>query len=263
MNKYDKYDKFLVDNFIPYKKNLKIYNHNGIMISNIDYVIPGAIINIRTGDYTMNYKYKTNYLIEQLDKQLALIPKDFKIYNYFELPINDPKLIDLLNINLNTHVISDLNSIKFDKLPYYIDNTTVARSMGVIINNDSWLLSIKNSIIYIDKKTYMNAICIMSPEEFEKFSQYNLHIVNEQPSEFIIINHKNMNGHPIEFNLKYFKLNITDYNFKIFQHLIIPKRLTSSNITMLIDGVTYKCDKCNKLLFINSLCYDCNPKIII
>lgn len=248
----DKCEQYLKDQMIPYKKNIDIYNHARSHISNISLLIPGASINIKIGDYnSIKNKYKINHLCDNLVKQLDAIPKNYIIYVYFDIYFQNNELIDLIKIDPRIHIIFNFEEIKMQKFPYYINNTTVLRSIGSIHNNKHWLQMLNEEIIYVDNKTYLNSICIMDDEEFDKLSQYDIRIIEDIPNECIIINHKDI------VYLKSTRSYVVDCTFKIFQHLIIPDRLKSGKINMLIDGISTKCPICFKILFTNKSCYDC------
>lgn len=249
------YEQYFQSKCIPYKKNVELFNHQQQLVNTIKYLIPGAVINIKAGQYHINHKYDIEDLIHQINKQLELIPVNYHIYLFFEKRFDDPLLFQEFKINQRVMIVFDLQDIVMQPYPYYIQDTVVLRTMASeSATNCSWLTILKNHIFYVTQNTYLKSICIMNESESQRFKQYQIEIVDNRPDNCIIVNNKDI------VYLKSTRHYTIDYTFTIFQYLIKPYRLKSGTPKIIIENISYICPTCDKLLFVGKLCLDCNPK---
>lgn len=245
-------EQFLKDNNIPYKQDVIIpYGLCQNVPVKFHFIIPGAVIHIKSRHFDKKTRFMNQKIIEQTCKQLELMPPDYLLYLFFEDKLDD-QTRELFNFDEKVKVIESLSEIKMPiKLPYHISDPGIFRSLGSEKNVDYEKLLKKyiDSKIIMNQKTYDSATVIMDLDEIERANKFNVVIKNETPDRKIIIrkNKKEPSKYTKDFTT--FDDYMTTYSVK----RSVPLRI--------IEGISFACTNCGKIVSCGKRCFDCASKI--
>lgn len=235
---------YLIHHNIPYKKNITLCRDRQF-ITEFDLIIPGAIIEAKSGEYKVDHILSHKKLLKQITTQLENIPKDYIIYVLFEREL-DPLVKVQYEFNDRIKVIHKMDDIKYIPFPYCIIDTNVLRSFASTSNPEyKTLLQLYPEII-TTRKAYNRSIVMMDEEEKKRFDQFNIIIQEEIPKRCVLLHGRNV-------------------VYDLFDVFIIHRKyhqLRNSSPLYELDSTSMKCNMCQKIHFIenivNGKCYKCN-----
>jgi len=230
----DHVEQYLIKHDIPYKRNVKVYK-NKTQTHEIDFIIPGAIIEVKH----RILKKHCIYSIKSLLKQIARLKQLYKgiIYFYNRSDEMDDYTRSTFN-ELGVVCIKDLDDIKYDTYSYFTSETGIIKTMSSYLNNDydAFVHKFKDNI-YTTPNTYYRCIVIMTDDEIERLTKYNIKLVDS---------HKKLKN-PVLINSRD---NSFLHSFDIFNIRIKVLGLDNEvrNPTRLISGYTEICTECKELI---------------
>ena len=127
-NNEDLCEQFLKDNNVVYKRNIHVME-NKIQFMEIDFIIPGAIIEIKTGT-----SLPVNRIIKQLQRYIEYVPGSFTIYLYSH-QIFDTDDLHRIQFDPRIKLIRQFTEIAISNIDCFIFDVTAVRSFGSKLNN--------------------------------------------------------------------------------------------------------------------------------
>ena len=248
MNELDACEKYLISNNIPYKKNISFpYGLRQNTAVKFHFIIPGGIIHIKNNHYDRKTRYMNQKLVSQLSKYFDLVPENFTFYIFFAETL-EPDVEEFFNFDERVKIIYSYDLITFKQIPYYIEDPGILRSFGSFNNTDfpHLLTRYKDSQIFTNQECYNRAIVIMDDDEIKRLSEFDIHISDCEPHEYITITTYDKSQDNADFNI--FTDQVKYYSLKNAAPLKI------------IEGITESCHDCGKILFCNKVCYNCKYK---
>ncbi|ARF11877.1 hypothetical protein Klosneuvirus_3_12 [Klosneuvirus KNV1] len=252
-NNEDLCEQFLKDNNVVYKRNIHVME-NKIQFMEIDFIIPGAIIEIKTGT-----SLPVNRIIKQLQRYIEYVPGSFTIYLYSH-QIFDTDDLHRIQFDPRIKLIRQFTEIAISNIDCFIFDVTAVRSFGSKLNNkyEYFLNKYKKNNIIIPKKVYDIATVIMTQTELDRLHKFNIMINDTIPQSINLIHHKISYGTPY---LEYFTKSQYNRLFYLFFDKCNVYGLESWLPTKCISGVSDICKTCNKIYFIkylqNEKCVNC------
>lgn len=237
-------EKYLIDRNIPYKKNITL-SKDKQFITEFDLIIPGGIIEAKSGEYRLDHVLSDKKLLKQIAVQLKNIPEDYVIYLLFEKEL-DHSVKTQYEIDDRIKVIQKIEDIKYVQLSYCVIDSGVLRSLASTSNKEYKTLLAMYPEITTNRKTYNRCIVMMDEEEKKQFDQFKIVFSEEMPKRCILLHGRN-----VVFDL----FNVFCIRFQYYG-------LKSDFPLYELDSTSVKCDSCHKIYFIenilNDKCYKCN-----
>jgi len=239
-------EEFLSSHNIPYEKNITVEHNNVLYFYPI--ITPFCIFNCKGGEYKAYKHFKIDLLVDQINRQLELIPDEFKIY-ILVTQGSDLALLRELFSDKRINIITQLDEsiINYDMMPkYYCENAGVIRSLVSKLNTDYDKLNSMLKGIIFDKSQFDHAITILHDDEMEKLKNYEYTISSIIPERYILVTTSGAlkdDKYDDIFNVFFFKTkcySLEDNN---------NKRL----VCRLVQGISEKCTKCHNIFMIKYL----------
>lgn len=238
-------ENYLIHNHIPYKRNMKLKNNAHQTIAEFDFIIPNAIIEVKSGCFKISEHNKAvNKLLIQLRRIRNNIPNNYKIYLFSVKILSD----DVINLIKECHndviIIYDLKKLEINNYPYATRDTGVLRSFVSEYNDKYNYYKSLYDPLYVPKSIYNRVIIGMTNNQLMRLNDMNIYIVNEIPNDCVYISGRKLN------NLDGDKL------FKVFNEIIPYYDIIYAPIMLIINGVSEWCCKCDKIKYLE--CFDNN-----
>ena len=185
---YEEYIKdYFKSNKLPYYMNVNVKKENKDSFCELDFVIPGGVIEVKNviyGEKTVAALYD---LVCQLDRIIKIIPDDFSMFliinpniadvKYVQYVLNNSVLYDLSTVQL----VTDPSQITFAPYEYWIDKRKhldrYASLLNTTHNSDVNLLKNKTSVL---KEIYDSLYIYMTHDEEEQLKEYNMKVISEE-----------------------------------------------------------------------------------
>lgn len=247
---------------IPFKRNVKLYDASKCVRIEIDFVIPGAVIEVKSEDVKFYKKFTTEKIVHQISRLAQYVDDaDFTIYL---IVVDDDQIVKkLVEHDKRIKVITNMNEIVCSaRLPYFCNHVGMIRTLGSLefeAFSDTCDL-IKGNIIFGD--TYLRAISIMTDEELDRLSVYKFtrEAVSEYPYPHIEISSKS-----IRKNLSVYSMSDKYTLLYIFDHFLrrCPLGPTVRAPIRLFEKITKFCDNCNTniIFYENDMCPSCKNNV--
>lgn len=224
---------------------MKLKNNAYQTIAEFDFIIPNAIIEVKSGCFKISEHNKSvNKLLTQLRRIRNNIPLNYKIY-LFSVKILSDEVINLIKeCHNDVIIIYDLNKLEINNYPYATRDTGVLRSLVSEYNDKYNYYKSLYDPLYVPKSIYNRVIIGMTNNQLMRLNDMNIYIVNEIPNECVYISGRKLN------NLDGDKL------FKIFNEIIPYYDIIYAPIMLIINGVSEWCCRCDKVKYLE--CFDNN-----
>jgi hypothetical protein len=230
----DETEKYLKEHGIPYYKNVK-YKLKKEDVFELDFITPAGLIEVKNTD-----KYEKMKIRKQIKRFLKYLPLDIMIYIY------NPRKCKDINLKLGNNCdrvkyVHDLNDICFPKIPYYVTNPQVLRSI-CSLNNPNYDQYI-DCDIFTSKFAYKVAPIILNGIELIRFNSLNIQFENKA-RKYIELD--------LTKKYKLIKNSTLERIHKMFYAFRIVIDSYSNNIsdpTEVIKGITQQCTYCNKIIW--------------
>ncbi|QKF94474.1 hypothetical protein QKU48_gp1016 [Fadolivirus algeromassiliense] len=232
---------------IPYKRNV-IIRDKKLTVAEYDFIIPNAVIEVKSGSFDLNFKKGIDKLITQLERILRFIPKHFTLYYFFVNQLND-EVYDLLS-TYNIKIMYDLNDLEYDMTgyTYYTRDTAVVRSLVNLDNSKFSSFNKDHNILTIPKYIYYRAVASMSDIELYKLNKINLYFTNDEPEKYIYLTGRKLS--PNKESL-----------WNIFYEYVPYTKPDYASRMLLFNLITDICQKCNEIKYDecieNNVCSKC------
>lgn len=228
-------ERYLLNNNIPYKRNI---TSKKPIHYEFDFVIPGAVIEVKNTTI-----YRVSTLIEQLVKMRKHLFNDTILYVYnHKAPFNDEFRREIESIP-NTYVLDNLNKIQVKPFSILINRLDVVKSL---ISEDNPRFYIEYKHAYLTRDVYRRLLCIMLPEEQERFDDYDFEIVdddNDIPHRYIAF-----------AAFKDFYTGGLWQRIDRFMFYRVPAynlRQRTDRKLLHVEGLTERCDLCHHIYYAN------------
>lgn len=257
-------EEYLKKNNIPYKRNIKIrHDHSKDIFTEIDFVIPGSIIEVKSIDVKFYKTHCVDDIQKQIIKMVEYVGNDFIVY--LVVSDFDSSMDHFQELNKQIKIIKDLSQIKHNKLPYYCNHAGLIRSLASFHFTDyERYVNLFNEDLSKNKQglffgpDYYKAISIMNEEEMNRLSKYNFTIVDkfdETLPHILLKNVGSVNKKMFNVKDKFVVLNIFDFHIPLCG--LSPTQRLPCRI---VDNITKYCNVCQKIFFINSKFHTCESR---
>lgn len=228
--------QYLISSNIPFKRNTK-FKKNRNTIAELDFIIPNAVIEVKSGFFRMQYPKTIDELLKQILRLRSFMPPDFTLYLFSIHKITDDIMKLILLTDPYIKVIYNLNEIVYHPLEYFTMDTGVIRSI-VSHNNIEYDNQIKRyNPLYMPKSIYYRALAGFTNDLCERLNKLHIEFTEIIPTTCIYLTGRNL--HDI----------INNTIFTRFYEKIKYCELKWNDL-LLITGITHCCVKCNKIKYI-------------
>lgn len=229
---------------IPFYRNLSIKDSNEIL-TNINFVIPNAVVQVECGNI-FAHESKMLSLHKKLQVFHKIVPEHYIIYvlaPHRESPerfkkVRDDDFYSILEISDRIKFISKVEEIEVDieNIPYYCDNPRIIFNVITSYLSSKPIEQFKGKL-YINKSAHNKAMCGLYENQLDKIKDLKFNIVEDFCTT--------------KTHIKISQDEIPDDPFTCFN---IVRKYRDIRPQRLVENITKKCDKCNKIYFIDDFC---------
>jgi len=239
----------LIANKIPYKRNIIIKDKRNRMVLECDFVIPGAIIEVKGGNFNNGYVTAGDKLYWQIKRYRKYIPDDYDLYIFFVHQPSIDILIYIYSADPKIKIIYDLNDIHYTKYDFCTMDTGVIRSLSSDEYDDNFRSFF--TTITLPKSIYYRSIVGLTNSQLANLNKIDLHFSDQFPDRYIYITGRTLNSYDV---------------FNVFMWKIQYMNLGRKHDLLLLDGTTEWCNLCNDVKYIecieNHMCAWCSNGIV-
>ena len=250
---------------IPYKRNIKYKNKYGVrgskkfvkgVVSEFDFVIPNAIIEVKASFQVGNYSdLKRDAIISQLQKQLKIIPNNFTIYLFIKEKINDESLKKSFEFCKRIKILDSIDQITREELPIVIEDIKCIKSLASLENTniDNLIKHYNNKIINLAKDKYNKIVSFLNDKEMIQLKEFKFKLYEDENNyeNFILITNQKWKSQQSK----------KDRMFNVFYEFIDYFEIKSKYPLRCIKEISDTCEKCDKIFMVQFLnkqiCFKC------
>ena len=245
-------EDYLNYNCIPYKKDI-VLRIKRIDVVSINYIIPHAIIKVKSSDVDLRKDYEIERIVKQFNLILAKNPNLTIYYYVWYYPHNITReFLNEVQKYPQVKIIYHLSEIKFNSIPFYTNDIDVIRTMvsKTFINSDNfeyYFSQLKNNIIF--GTNFYRAISILNDTEMSIMGRYNYMLDEnfEIKPHIAVSGIINQNKKKCDYDGDLWKL------FNSFEFKFPVGKLDGHRTPIrIIEGITAHCVKCNSIYIIDS-----------